>query len=160
MLRRATGSVEPRALRFDGIEIDGRGGDARDELAGAERLRQVVVGALVETEQLVGLLAARGGHDDRRLRAGVDAAADLDAVEAGQHQVEHDQVRGALGEGVERGEAVPDDAHVVALAQQVALDDLGDDGFVLDDEDAVALAGHAHPSLGPRWCEADALAGC
>jgi hypothetical protein len=51
----------------------------------------------------------------------------------------------AVGDGLERGEAVLHDAHLVALAQQVALDDLGDDGLVLDDEDAVPGAGHARP---------------
>ena len=38
---------------------------ARDELAHAERLRQVVVGAALEAEHLVGLFAPRREHQDR-----------------------------------------------------------------------------------------------
>ena len=41
--------------------------DAREELANAERFRQVVVGAAVEAEHLVGLFAPGGQHQDRRV---------------------------------------------------------------------------------------------
>ena len=42
---------------------------ARDELAGRERLRQIVVGADLEADDAVGLLVAGGQHQDRHLRA-------------------------------------------------------------------------------------------
>ena len=44
------------------------GVDARDQLAHGERLGHVVVGAGVEAADLVGLLPARGQHDDRHER--------------------------------------------------------------------------------------------
>ena len=56
-------------------------------------LRDVVVGAELQAEHLVGLLAA-GGEDQHR-HVGVDlaqAAQHLEAVHAGQHDVEQDQV--------------------------------------------------------------------
>ena len=68
---------------------------ARHQLADAERLGQVVVGAAVEAEHLVGLLAAGREHQDRRVgvrRVAPDGAAQREAVEPGQHQVEDDQV--------------------------------------------------------------------
>src|SRR5581483_9217803 len=42
--------------------------DARDELPRVERLRQVVVGADLETDDLVDVLVARGQHQDRHVR--------------------------------------------------------------------------------------------
>ncbi len=60
-----------------------------------ERLDHVVVGAGGEAAHALALLAARGQHDDRQpLGFGPRAqpAAQLDAGEAGQHPVEHQQV--------------------------------------------------------------------
>ena len=64
---------------------------AGDELARVERLRQVVVGADLEPDDLVDVLVARGQHQDRHVRALADAPADLDPVDVREHQVEHDQ---------------------------------------------------------------------
>ena len=75
--------------------------DARHQLAHAERLGQVVVGAAVEPEHLVHLVAPRGQHQDGHVgiaRVAPDGAAERDAVEPGQHQVEHDEVE-AVGRG-------------------------------------------------------------
>jgi hypothetical protein len=61
--------------------------DARDELADAERLGQVVVGAALEAVDLVGLFAPRRQHQDRHVlevRLAPDRAADGDAVEPGR----------------------------------------------------------------------------
>ena len=74
------------------------GFDAAAELAHRERLGDVVVGADLEPGDLVGLAALRGQHDDRHLAARAQLAADLDAVELGQHQVEDDEVEATLVE--------------------------------------------------------------
>jgi hypothetical protein len=66
--------------------------DARDQLDRREGLGDVVVGARLEAEDLVGLLPARGDHDDRHVLALAEGAADLDAVEAGQVEIEQHQV--------------------------------------------------------------------
>ena len=63
---------------------------------GRERLRQVVVGADLEPGQAVGLLAERGDHDHRQLRARPDPAAERQPVDARQHQVEDDEARRLL----------------------------------------------------------------
>ena len=52
----------------------------------------VVVGAELEPGDAVGLLVAGGQHHDRHVRVRADPAADLEAVDAGQADVEHDQL--------------------------------------------------------------------
>ena len=58
--------------------------DARDQLARAEGLGHVVVGAELEAEHPVDLLVARRERDHRRLAERPDAPADLEPVDAGQ----------------------------------------------------------------------------
>ena len=73
------------------------GPDAGDELARAERLGQVVVGAELEPEQLVELVVASGEHHDRDRRVAAQLAGDVEAVEAGQAEVEDDEVGAGAG---------------------------------------------------------------
>src|SRR4051812_35845941 len=68
------------------------GPDAGGHLAGAERLDDVVVGAELEPDHAVGLLAAGGQHDDRHLGLPPDLAADVVARAVGEHEVEQDEV--------------------------------------------------------------------
>ena len=61
-----------------------RRADARRELAQAERLGDVVVGAEVQPGHPIGLARARGEHDDRHARRGRTSAqdpADLDSTQ-------------------------------------------------------------------------------
>jgi hypothetical protein len=112
----------------------------RDELARRERLGQIVVGADLEPDDAIGLLVARGEHEDRHLRAHADVAADLEAVLARQADVEQhhpDLVALELDERLLAGPH-PDDA--VAVAREVAADELSDRGLVFDEEN------------GPRHC--------
>ena len=113
-----------------------RGPDPAAELAHAERLGDVVVGAELEAEDLVDLLGLGGEHDDRHGAARAQAPADLEAVELGHHHVEHDEVEGLLAEARERLAAVGRLHDLVAvLAQregQQGLDRL----LVVDEQDA------------------------
>ena len=70
--------------------------DPRHKLPRVERLGQVVVGADLEADDLVHVVAAGREHDDRDVAFAPQRAADLHAVDLGQHQVEHDQ-RGLEG---------------------------------------------------------------
>ena len=64
-----------------------------EQLRERERLGQVVVGAAVEPATRSRTRVARGQHQDRRPDAGVaQPPADLEAVDARQHHVEHDRV--------------------------------------------------------------------
>ena len=80
------------------VQAPQHGVDARHELGRRERLDDVVVGAQAQPDDAVGLLAARGQQDDRRAVAVVlaHAAHHLEPIDAGQHEVEHDEVGRAL----------------------------------------------------------------
>jgi hypothetical protein len=105
---------------------------ARDELARVERLREVVVGADLEPDDLVHVLVAGRQHQDRHVGGLADPPAHLDAVDVREHQVEDDQgrlLRGRLRERLGAGRGRPDG---VAGVLQVERDERGDRGFVLD----------------------------
>jgi hypothetical protein len=67
--------------------------DARHQLAGFERLRQVIVRAQLQAEHAIGNFAARRQHDDGHGIIPADLPAHLEAVLAGQHHIEDDDVR-------------------------------------------------------------------
>ena len=121
--------------------------DAADQLADAERLDEVVIGAHLEPDHLVDLVRARGEEEDRRARLAPQLAEHLEAVDPGQPDVEHHEVGrrvGEVGEGVLAGRL---DGHRVALALEGHLDAARDGGLVLHDHDG---AGHGAPIIGTR----------
>ena len=68
------------------------GPDARHELLDAERLGDVVVAHAQPLDLVLGGVAG-GEEDDRHLLALMaEPAADLEAVEVGKHDVEHDEM--------------------------------------------------------------------
>ena len=122
-----------------------RGLHPRAELAHRERLGDVVVGAELEPEDLVDLLALGAEHDDRdplALRA--QAPADLEAVHLRQHHVEHDEVERLLGEAGEGLAAVGRVHDLVAVALQREGEQRLDRLLVVDEEDAGRAVGHAN----------------
>jgi hypothetical protein len=108
---------------------------ARQQLLDRERLDQVVVGAGVEAGHLVVDRVLGRQDDDRRVARLADAPRDLEAVQHGQHEVEHDEVGVEFAELREAGDAVVGDDGLVALGLQLEVDELGDLLLVLDDED-------------------------
>ena len=118
----------------------------RRQLARRERLRHVVVGAELETDDPVGLLAAGRQHDHRQARARADPAAELEPVRPGQHEVEHDEARRVALDELARPAPVGRLERLEALALQVADDDLADRRLVVDDENR----GHARIIPGAR----------
>jgi hypothetical protein len=90
--------------------------DPGDQLADAERPHQVVVGAQPHAAHQLGLVAARGERDQRRLTVAPQPAAHVGAVEVGQAESEQDHVgwrrgrRGAAGGHVIGDDAVPGQA--------------------------------------------------
>src|SRR6202012_1104801 len=113
--------------------------DPRQQLLALEGLDQVVVGARVEAGDAVPGLGAGGPQQDRHVALHAQAPADLDPVEAGEAEVEHDQVGDEPDRDVERLDPVGGGADLVALVAQRAAQDVGDIGVVLDYEDAAAL---------------------
>ena len=118
--------------------------DPRHQLGEAERLGHVVVGAAVEGGDRVGDRVAGGEHDDRHPAAlGAQLVEDLEAVHAGQADVEHHQVEAARERLVEAGRSVGGDGRLVALGPQALGHERGDALLVLDDQDL----GHGFSSV-------------
>jgi hypothetical protein len=128
-----------------GLVAAQHGIDAGDELGGGEGLDDVVVGAEAQAVDAVGLVAPGGEEDDRdaRTRALPQQPHDLEPVETGQHEVEHDEVWVPGRDAGEGGVPVAGDARVVVRALEVARHDLRDRRLIVDDEHPSArLAGH------------------
>ncbi len=99
--------VERQAFELDAlVAVVGRRAaqyrvDARHELARRERLGHVVIGAAFETGDLVALLGPGREHDDGQLAGfavALQRARELEAAHVGQHPVDEDEVRAAIGE--------------------------------------------------------------
>ena len=96
--------------------------DARHQLLGAERLRQVVGCAERQALALRLRIALRREEDDRhfgRLRVAPQPGERAEAVESGKEQVEEHEVRLQLLGTLHRALAVPDRLHVVLVAQEL-----------------------------------------
>ena len=109
--------------------------DPGDELARAERLGEVVVGPDREADQFVDLLGLRGQHDDVGVAERADLAADLDAVDPRQHQVEDDDIWMLGPSHLERHGPVACGQDLPALAGQIAAHEFHHRWLVIDDED-------------------------
>src|SRR5262249_19670419 len=111
------------------------------------RLGDVVVGAELERQHLVALLAAGGerehGHGPPLLAQG---AQDVQAVAVGEHHVEHDEVGVPGAREVEAAPRGLGDVDGVALELEVCAQ-AGAEVAVFDDEDA----GHAGTSAVGKW---------
>jgi hypothetical protein len=79
-------------------------------------------------------VALGGQHDDRSRARGADLPADVQAVDAGQHEVEDDQIRGLGGQRGQRPRTVVGHVDAIALPLQIVLDDLADRRLVVDDQ--------------------------
>ncbi len=130
-------------LGHDGVHpaVDGcgaaqNGADAGFEDLAAGGLDDVVVGAGLQAEDDVDVVAARGEHDDRDLLGGADAAADLEAAHVGQHQVEQHQVGAEALQGRQPGPAVGRGLHLVAATAQGEGDTFPYGPVVLDQKHA------------------------
>src|SRR4029079_16270982 len=92
--------------------------DAGDQLLGLERLGDVVVGPGLEAADHVDGVAAGRQHHDGDAGLGPDLPADVDAVLAGQHQVEQDHVGPEGPERAHRLVTAGDDLADADLAEQ------------------------------------------
>ena len=119
-----------------GVASASKGADASDQHHEAEGLGEVVVGAQVETFGDVVLAVLRGEHQDRRRhRLGSQRAADLVAVDARQHDVEHDHVVRVLPSAPQPVDTICSDVDPEAFGDQATLDSIGHRLVVLDHQD-------------------------
>ena len=108
------GRLDDREHLVSGLGPSQRGAQARQELAHAERLRDVVVGAGVERHDLLGVLVPGGEHDDRDRRPAAQAVHDLDAVDAGKPEIDDRRVVHAGRATRQRGLAGLDEVDLVS----------------------------------------------
>ncbi len=97
-------------------------------------LDHVVVGAGLQPDHHVDVVAARGQQDDRQLVGPADPPADLETVDSGQHDVEHDQIRPLLAQQLETVLTARSGRHAVPLAGQGELQGRTDGVVVLDQQ--------------------------
>ncbi len=126
-LRRHLFAIQPYAPQL--------GLDPRQQLAHAERLGHIVVGTHFEAHYLVDLFRACGEHEDRHVHLLADDAADLEPIQAGQHDVEHDQVRRQLARCFQPGHAVHSRVDLVLLPAQIVLQRLQQRRVILNHQD-------------------------
>ena len=93
--------------------------NAGQQLAGAEGLRHVVVGAELEADDLVDLAGARREHKDRHAGLATQDAADLEAVDHRQHEVQQHEVGAFLARDGQSLVAIGSRYDAVALALEV-----------------------------------------
>ena len=121
-----------------------------DDLGERERLGHVVVAADGEAGDLVLDAVAGGEEQDGHADAvGPQASGDLEAVEVGEHHVEHDEVGRVLLGGGQRGPAGHGLADVEALVPQGGGDGVDDRCLVVDDEDLRAGGCGVHGVVPP-----------
>jgi hypothetical protein len=116
------------------------GADARQQLARLKGLGQVVVGAQLQADDAVHRVALGGEHQHRHLGRGAgqraDAAAHVQAVHVGQHQVEDDQI-GRIGlHAFQSAEAVSGVRKGKSRLDQVFADHPGQAAIVFDHQQA------------------------
>ena len=118
------------------------GVDAGQQLAGVEGFAQVVVGAHFEAHDAVHVFAFGGEHDDgRAVVGGAQAAANAQAVFAGHHQVQHDQVHRIPQQQAVQCAAVFGHGDFKALLRKVAAQQVADAGVVVNDHNFVGAVG-------------------
>ena len=134
--------VEPDTPGFENLPFICRfppgssqnGPDPGNELSGAERLGDIVIGPELQSDNLVDLGVASGEHDDRHVRRTTDLLADVLSWKAGEHEVKQHQV-GSIGlEPSETFATVGHPLHLVALATKGVLERFTESGLVFDEE--------------------------
>jgi hypothetical protein len=111
------------------------GPDTGYDLPRREWFGDVVVGAELESDDPIRLVAARREHDDGGGAIGPDAPEHLEPVESREHQVEQHEVGAAILEDLERCLAVLDTADAEPVLLEVAAEHLADHWFVVRDQD-------------------------
>jgi hypothetical protein len=109
--------------------------DAGQEFAGRKCLRQIIVGAHLQTHDAVGFLAAGREHEHRHVRTAADAPEHLEPVHFREHDIEDHSVKflghrpfDACGAGVLGDHLVPQRLEIIG-------DQLAQLAVVVDDKD-------------------------
>ncbi len=124
------------------------GFDPREEDFGGKGFGDVVVCAQFQAQDHVELFSFGGEDDDRdptEIGIALDLSADVEAVLAGEHDVEDDQVGFLSFNGSVAVDPVDLDVHFVSRCLSLKLDQCGDVFFVFDKENAFFVAHRSLP---------------
>lgn len=105
-----------------------------NELLGLERLDDVIVGTGLQTEHDVDRVGLRREHHDRNSGVGPQHAAYVDAVHAGQHQVQQHKIGADLPNRRQRLRTVADHMRVEPFPAQDDREHLSERHIVVDDQ--------------------------
>ncbi len=149
----AGGQVDHQAAALETRRLAGLGppqhrADARQELARIEGLGEIVVGAQLQPDDLVGVVAARRHHDHRRAPALADLAREREAVHAGQHQVDQEDVEARSAQGLQRLGGIACHHRRHAVLPQELSEQRGELAVVFDEQ----RADHHSPGGPPKPC--------
>ncbi len=111
------------------------GVDARGQLARVERLGQVVVGADLEADDAIDVLAAGGEQDDGNGGTLSQGTQNLEAVLLGQHHIQNHQPVAAARRQIDGARARVVGFDVEPLGAQQLADQVAQLPIVVDDED-------------------------
>ncbi len=114
---------------------------AGHQFGGGERLGEVVVAAELEAEHAVDLAVARGEEDHRDLGGLAQAPAHLQPVDVGEPHVEHHETGMVRLDRLQPGFAGRRLEDAEAVTRQVQVDEIGDVGLVVDDDDGASFHG-------------------
>ena len=103
------------------------------QFLGLERLHDVVIGARLEAQHHIHGVGLGGQHHDRNTGIGAQHPAHVDAVHAGQHQVQQHQIGAQFAHRGQGLGTVTDDRGVETLPTQHDGEHLGQRSVVIDD---------------------------
>ena len=124
----------PRAARLRRAAQDGA--DAGDQLARIERLAEIVVGAELQSDDAIDVVAARRQHQDGRVVRGAELAQHVEAADARQHHVQNQDLEVVQLELVERVAAVVHALHLEVLGLQIFGEHLAELAVVVHQQHA------------------------
>ncbi len=107
--------------------------DARRQFARVERLGKIIVGAQLQTDNAIHVFAARGQHQHRDAAVDAQTLENLKPIQAGKHDIQHDQVVAALLRRLQRRVPLMNALHREALALQKLLEQRAQLSIVVDD---------------------------
>ena len=104
-------------------------------LADVEGLGDVIVGANLQTHHLVRDVISGGQHQHGNIRFSSQLAADVKALDVGQHEIQHHGVGPALASKTQRLGPIAGSYDAEPIAFQVGTDDPPDVRLVVDNQD-------------------------
>ncbi len=121
-----------------------------EQFARAEGLGEVVVGAHLEADDAVGLVAHGGQHQYGNRRTGAQLAADFQAAFAGEHEVENQEVDLAGGQHLLHGNGIARGRDLIAMFREETGHQIAYFTVVVDDEETGSFAHGLFPVKAKR----------